>query len=250
MDNLYFLSNDREFAWRSDLIDAPNPLDLLSVAFVRDSHLRIPNYGVEDDYIEFLIRTVYSAAERVSRRALLPQTRQMVMDHFPIDGYLGWSGMALGYLLPGMIGRRQILIPVPPLIEVTEISYLDLNGDEQVIDPANYTVSIPRGPRAKPGYVIPAPITRPWPLTVLVPDAVKITYRAGYAAVAGSPDFGSPVGSPPPTNPRTEVPMEIVAGMLLGIGEMYRTRSESIDSRMTPGINQAKMMWKEYRAYL
>ncbi len=236
-----------EFGHRFDLITAPDPLDVLSLAFVRDKHLRVPNDGdVEDEFITRLIKSVYFTAERVTRRCLLPQTRQLVIDHFPFDRH-DWPGYALGYLLPGIVARRRIVIPMPPLISVTSVEYIDPDGNTQTLDPSKYTVSIPRGPRAKSGYILPNPITSIWPVTQIRPDAVTITVEAGYA-LPGSP-AAPDTGSPAPLLPETAIPEEVVTGMLLWIGEHYKQRSESIDGRFGPAVVRANDIWMGYRAY-
>ncbi len=228
---------------RSDVLVAPDPLDLLSVGFVRDKHLRVPNNGdVEDSYIERLIRSTYGAAERETRRALLPQTRQLVLACFPGQHHYFYYG--------GFRHRTGIIIPCPPLISVTAIDYIDTDGAAASLDPDDdIYVSIPKGPQARRGFIIPKPVTANWPATQIgYPEAVKITYEAGYG-LDGSP---APVGSPVDESalPESAVPQEIVSGMLLMSGEMYKQRSESVDTaKLTPALIRAKDIWVSYRAY-
>src|SRR6185295_4859943 len=84
-----------------------------------------------------------------------------------VDAISGWLGRALmtqtwalagnGLSIPasaccGSTPSGAIEIPWPPLQSVTSIKYLDANGQEQTLPPADYTVDT----ISEPGLVIPA----------------------------------------------------------------------------------------------
>lgn len=74
-----------------------------------------------------------------------------------------------------------IVVPHPPLIEVTSITYLDGNGAEQTLAADQYTVHTAE----TPGLIVPARGVV-WPAIDSAIDAVRVNYKAGYAPV-GSP---------------------------------------------------------------
>lgn len=217
---------DEEIQWHWSLVTEADPaVDPLTVAFVRDQHLRALGGSAEDDYIDRLIRTSDRMAERATRRAHSPQTLALVMDRFPRGGC-------------------PILIPRPSLMSVTSIVYIDPNGNEQTIDgsPEAIQVSAPVGPKAAKGRIAPLPNTC-WPQTQCdTLDAVTITFQAGYPLVTRDN-----VGSPTMAN----VPEDILHGRLLVIGELYKQRSESVQSfaQQAPALVRANDLWLGYRAY-
>lgn len=214
------LAWDEGVQWHVEQVEAYDPADdPLTLAFVRDQHLRVASGTAEDDYIEHLIKTSYRAARRTTRRALCPETFALIADGFPTT-------------LP-----YAFVLPWPPLISVTLLEYVDENGVTQTLtaSPAEYEVSAPVGPDARPGRVRPAYNTS-WPSTRDVMEAVTITYRAGYLSE------GSPEG--------TDIPDDITHGRLLMIGEMYKQRSESVQAiNNTAAMLRANDLWMAYRVY-
>lgn len=207
---------DNDLRWHLELVTPPGeePIDL---EFVRDQHLRVANDDAEDDYISRLIRSTRRAAERTTRRALITQDWALVMDRFPCGGC--------------------IEVPRPPLQEVLSIKYLDDQGAEQTLNPSVYKVSTPYGPNAQKGRITPA-YNEVWPTTRYEIDAVTVTFRAGYV---------SPTSPPAPN-----VPEDIVHGMLLMMGELYKIRSESVPSftgQAAPAIVRAYDLWMPYRVH-
>lgn len=192
-------------------------LDPLTVAFVRDDYLRAPNGTLEDAFIERAIRASYRAAERVTRRALIPQTWDQVMTGWPI-----WTG--------------QIVLAKAPVLEVLAISYVDEAGDEQSLttSPADYAVTIPSGPLAGKATVQPV-YGASWPAAR---ELVTVRYRAGYPLLEDE----SPAVA--------DIPEDITHGRLLMIGEMYKQRSESVHSfNSNPAVIRARDLWIGYRVY-
>ena len=93
-----------------------------------------------------------------------------------------------------------IKLPRGPVASVASVKYLDANGVEQTLSPADYLVDTV----STPGYIVPA-YGKEWPTTRDQINAVTVDYTAGNAT---------------PTH-------ALKAWMLLAIGEMYANREAS-----------------------
>lgn len=74
-----------------------------------------------------------------------------------------------------------IELPKPPLLEVVSVTYLDDADDEQTVAAETYVVRAPQGPAARRGTVSLAAASS-WPVPARRPDAVRVTFEAGYGA--------------------------------------------------------------------
>lgn len=195
------------------LVEAPAE-EPLTVAEVRDQHLRVSNGSAEDAYLDRVIRATRREGERVTRRAWMPQVWEQSMDWFPL----------------------VIYVERPPLIEVESIVYLDGDGVQQTLASSAYRVS-PSGEENKLSRIAPAYGTC-WPVARCEMDAVVVRFRAGYIDVeAGSPETAA-------------VPEDLTHGQLLMIGELYKQRSESVNAyQQQPAMIRARDLWQRYRVY-
>lgn len=120
-----------------------------------------PSFRIEhnDDDATLLdhLRSGTEAAEIRCGRNFLDATYREVLDTFP-----GWD-----------CPIRLMQIPVK---SVSSITYYDLDGVQQTLDSAAYTVLIPR---KTPASIHCAP-DYTWPSTQTRPDAVTITYVTGF----------------------------------------------------------------------
>jgi uncharacterized phiE125 gp8 family phage protein len=142
-----------------------------------------------------------------------------------IDGADGWLGRALitqtwrGTLdyFPACDGGR-IFIPLPPLQEITSLSYLDAGGASVVVDPATYQVV--QGPRP---YILPV-YNSNWPMVTTRADAVTIEFTAGYG------DDG------------VDVPEPIRTAIALGAGHIHHiaSRNPAVTMEAEEGIGQTR----------
>lgn len=224
-----------------DLIHGPAVEPLILGNGVDDdgvkTHLRV-RHNREDDYIARLIKVARQACEYWTRRALVPQTWVLNMDRFPrARGSWGLSGFqSLG------IGSAAIIrIDKPPVISVDEITYIDMQGVTQQLDltDAFLQTDFPRGPYAGYGRLRPIP-DKVWPDTQRHRlDAVRIRFQCGY------PDSTSPSTSPPTHT----IPDELLQGMLIMIGEMYKTREASVNAVNMPAMVTTRLLWSAYRCY-
>ena len=121
----------------------------------------------EDDLIAALIRTATVALDGRDGelgRCLITQTWTMTLDAFP----------------------SEIIVPLPPCQAVTEIAYIDIDDQTVVLDPSAYAVSGLGS--SDPARIRPA-VGADWPSLWSTPDAVSVSFRAGYGdAAADVPD--------------------------------------------------------------
>lgn len=111
----------------------------------------------DEDLLDRVIRAAWQYAENFQQRTLLPTTFEMRIDHgFPC----------------------AIEIPKPPLIEVETIKYIDTDGVERTLDPAEYEVDI----YSTPGVIVPA-YNKCWPSVRCKRNAITVTYTAGYESI-------------------------------------------------------------------
>lgn len=110
-----------------------------------------------------LIRAARQYAETYLGRQLCTATWLLKLDAFPAND--------------GAIRPLR-----PPLVSVTSIGYTDSDGDAQTLDAGNYTVDAD----TEPGRIVPA-YGETWPSTRAVPNAVTVTYVAGYGGAADVP---------------------------------------------------------------
>jgi uncharacterized phiE125 gp8 family phage protein len=102
-----------------------------------------------------------------------------------IDGRDGWLGRQLctaTWRLDLPEFPCVINVPLPPLQQVTEITYIDASGVEQTLDPSAYHVA-----GSDPAMIVPVYGTA-WPATPYRPDAVRVTFVAGYGGFSDVPE--------------------------------------------------------------
>lgn len=123
------------------------------------AHLRVDE-AADDSYITALVAKATQAAERYCDRAFIAQDWVLELDAFPTC-------------------TKLIKVPLPPLVSVTSLDYVDADGADQVLAPADYQVS-----KRSPAVIAPAP-GKSWPATQAGRlDAVTIEFKAGYGNAA------------------------------------------------------------------
>ncbi len=125
--------------------------------------LRFAQTG-EDTLIDVYISAARQHFEQETGRQIMTATRELWLDAFPI--------------------HHEIELPWPPLLTVTSVTYDDIGGTEQVLDPARYRVLAPAGPYCQRGRIA-IPLTEVWPITAYHAKAVRIRFVCGYGAVPG-----------------------------------------------------------------
>lgn len=143
----------------------------VSVAELRD-HLRV-DPSDEDTLLQGLIKSARLHAETFTRRQLVTATWRLTLDGFP------------GAAPCTLFHNDAIHMPLPPLLTVTGITYVDSAGTTQTLSPSAYTVVT----AFEPGRIIPA-WSYVWPDTRYQAGAgnVNITFTCGYSTVALVPE--------------------------------------------------------------
>ena len=171
------------------------------------AHLQVPaSITDQDAYILALIAAARGMVENECERALITQTLELTLDCFVPDA-AAYAGMTL----PVGVRARSIWLPMPPLITLQLVTYLDGSGDTITLHDVTgspqvdeHLVVVPSS-RSLPAQI--APVAGGWwPTVASQPGAVTIRYTAGYG------DDGS------------AVPMPLRQAMLLAIGHWYEHR--------------------------
>ena len=162
-------------------------------------HLRVEHTD-DDQYINALCLAATSWAEKFQHRTYVKRPRTMVLDKFP------------------MVIRPKY----PPLISVTSIVYIDLNGDSQTLAASQYRVDTVTEPgRITEAYEVS------WPDTRDITNAVTITYIAGYGTEAAVPD-------------------EIKAAIKLMVGHLYEHREAVSEIKLEKvPLSVQHLLWLE-----
>jgi uncharacterized phiE125 gp8 family phage protein len=138
-----------------------------------------------------------------------------------IDGADGWLGRALTtqqwQLRLDRFPTAVIELPLPPLQSVDAVAYVDPDGVTQTLAPFR-VFGVGAG-----GSIMPAE-GMDWPGTRAEPEAVRVTFTAGYGTF-------------------TDVPEPIRHGLLFMIGEMY---DGPCDPQLTAAV---RVMLLPYRAH-
>jgi len=147
-------------------------------------------------------------AETHTHRALITQTWDLKLDHFPC-----WQAREYG----------AIEIPLAPCQSVTSVSYVDTAGVTQTWASTLYDVDLPVGDYARLGMIRPA-YQQLYPVTRHVANAVTVRFVAGYGA-------------------RAAVPAAIKAAMKLLISHWWLHR-EAVDGSMEElPLGVAALLW-------
>jgi len=137
----------------------PPAFEPLSLGEAKD-HLRVTG-ETQDAFISELIVAATAFAESFTGRALITQTRELVLD-----GFRGFH-------------ERHCELPMAPLQSVTSVTYTDTAGVSQVWDASKYQVDTD----SQPGRLVPA-FGEVFPSTRAELNTVRIRFVAGY----GNPD--------------------------------------------------------------
>jgi len=168
------------------------------------SHLRVD--GTDDDnLITSLIAAARRWCEKFQRRAYITQTWELWLDSWPEKNY--------------------IIIPRPPLQDVSSVKYYGTDDSEYTFDQANYFVDT----KSEPGRVVLG-YKKNWPSVTLRPaNGVVVTFTAGYGDNA------------------EKVPEEVKQAMKLLIGHWYEHREAVLAGIISKEIEFAvrSLLWPD-----
>lgn len=117
---------------------------------------------VQDAIITRRIGEAREWIEEYLGRALLPSSWRIVLDAFD----------------------DQIELDMPPIISITSVQYIDVDGVTQTLAASDYVLDN----ASEPGWLLPAYDTD-WPDTLDTINAVTIEYQAGYASAPAIPGY-------------------------------------------------------------
>lgn len=137
------------------------------------AHLNLLDDSSQDGLVISAMIGARQMVEEWTERALVQQTLEWLTPRFP--------GCPPDW-------QTYIVLPRPPLLSVTSISYVDADGALQTVAAADYSVLAPSGPAAAHGEVCPA-VGKSWPTALAYQrDAVRVRYVAGYGGPEAVPD--------------------------------------------------------------
>lgn len=153
-------------------------------------HVHAEDFVDDDAYLQSLIDTATAYVDGPEPawlgRSIGEQEWQLLLDKFP-------SGC--------------IRLPIPPLQEVTAVEYVGIDGATgNVADFREFGVASVNGA----GFILPA-YGATWPATRDEPEAVRVTFTAGYSAV----------------------PPQVKHAVLLLVGEWYENRENASELKLT-----------------
>ena len=143
-----------------------------------------------DTLITALIVMVREQAEAETGRLLLLQTWEKTLDNFP----------------------DAIFLPNAPIVSITSVKYLDIDGAEQTLTGASYQLDASSDFTG--AWLVPA-YGYAWPDIHKDINAVKVRFLAGYANAAA-------------------VPQSIKQWMLLHLGNAFENREAALDRKLEP----------------
>lgn len=124
-----------------------------------------------DLVLTLLAQAMREDAEHFTGRAFIQRQMLLTIPAFEVDSEYGY----------------RVTLPYPPLRTVDSFEYLDGDGQVQTLDPAKY--SIQSADDESCAYMIPAS-GQSWPALQKRPDAVQITFTAGYPSGSPADDAG------------------------------------------------------------
>ncbi len=182
----------------STRITTPPTVEPLTLAEAK-VHLRVDLDDVGNNaLITTLIAVAREACEHRVQRALMLQTLESTLDAFP--GATAHNPDA------------AIELAMPPVIDVTSVTYTAADGSATVLASTDYTVDV----RSEPARLVPA-FGLSWPTTRDSIAAVRVLYRAGYSTSSTA------------ATAQAAVPAALKQWMLLAVGDMYERRAASSD---------------------
>jgi hypothetical protein len=147
------------------------------------SFMRIdPSDNGQDDLITSLAIAARDWCENFTQRRFITQTIRLETDWFPgyVDSKLVGSKVSSPFVSGAnsvLVGiRYAIVLPYPPVQEITTFSYLNANGSTTTMTAGtDYIADLD----SQPARLTP-PFGQVWPVARVQINAVKVDYKVGY----------------------------------------------------------------------
>jgi uncharacterized phiE125 gp8 family phage protein len=130
----------------------------------------------DDLLITSLIVAARQFVENKMQRCIYNRTMQLNLDFFPFPDYGTTVNANDRHCLYGTFWHKiAIRLPKPASVSVQSITYVDLSGATQTLDPSLYFVDV----NSEPARIVPKPGLY-WPYTQsYLPGSVQVNYTAG-----------------------------------------------------------------------
>lgn len=172
--------------------------------------------SADDTLITGLITAARRYIEKYISRALITQTWDYWLDYFPGSNWYGSRPPCW-----------ELTVPRPPLQSISSIKYIDTTGVQQTLASSEYTVDAKR----EPGRIVPA-YQKVWPTPRSgIPNAVQVTFLAGYGAGGSA------------------VPEELKDGIKVLVAKLYEKREAVADVSEKDVPAAFGNLVNEFRAY-
>lgn len=174
-------------------------------------HIHV-DFNDEDARISDFIKTAtqrLDGRDGLLGRCLITQTWKLTLDRF----------------------ASEIAIPLPPCQSIDAITYVDPDGVTQTLAPTEYqafALGTVEGAKLRPAY------GRSWPTIRNVPEAVTITFTAGFPTIPAIPAVPGGPGNPPDPAPIPEIPAVITVpepirtAIKLHVGHLFEHRESVV----------------------
>lgn len=131
------------------------------------------NFTADDTLLTTLIKAVRQQGENLTGAAWVESTWEQIMEGFPVATRTNPRA-----------GIELLKHPISSTSAVSSVTYLDSNGDSQTLTvTTNYKLVLQGGPTM--GIIYPA-YGYTWPDTYDDPEAVTITFKAGWTLTGGT----------------------------------------------------------------
>ena len=191
-------------------------------------HLRVDGTA-DDDLISSMITSARTSCERRMQRSILPQSWMLTQSSFrhPWADHRAHALHGLGFASGWYQARwhaapDSILLPHPPIRAVTSVTYLDETVQRVTLDPSAYRLAV-----IGEMLAMLRPVGAPWPCTAREPDAVVVTYDAGWE----DPE---------------QIPSPIISWIKLRLGALYENREEYAAGQPVPELGFADGLLDPY----
>ena len=173
----------------------------------------------QDATLVMLIMGITNHAENVlTGRAYVERTLELSFDYASYCMPTSYQYASINNnRWPGYQFWPGIQLPFPPLLAVESITYTDVHGDPQTMDPVTYEYD----QAEEPGLVRPL-FGSYWPRVGRVFNAFRIRYRAGYR----------PIGSPTDLTDNSYLPGQLRVWMNARICTLYDNRAQWAEGRL------------------
>jgi hypothetical protein len=205
-----------------EAVDEPVSLDDAKL------HLRVDGTA-DDELIRSMITSARASCERRMQRSILPQSWALTQSSFrhpwfEHNGHLlhGLTFNADWYRARTHGSPDSIALPNPPIRSVTSVTYLNTALQRVTLDPSAYRLAV-----IGETLALLRPVGAQWPQTAREPDAVIVTYKAGWADPA-------------------QIPAPIISWIKLRIGALYDNREEFSAGQPVPELGFADGLLDPY----